>query len=192
VLKNEKSRTSNCFFGDITVQSQTSQTTFDKGDGRKEEEIDDQVRIIFRPATWLMRLGLAYELHLAFFQSSRVWKGVFQMYQPVPDDSLIFEFCRTGNIEGVQLLLSRKGASVWDVNSNGWTPLHVSFEPKFSSPIKVITSTKSKADLLRSDFSSPYMDTNWKQPNYYWLNAPIPIPSHIPSSKFPSIRNGFY
>jgi hypothetical protein len=134
-LKNETSRTSNCFFGDVTVQSSMSQTIFDKGGGREEDEIDYKVRVIFRPATWLMRLGLAYEMHLALFRSSRVWKGTFQTYQPVPNDSLIFEFCRTGNIEGVQQLLSRKEASVWDVNSNGWTPLHVSFEAKVS-PIK--------------------------------------------------------
>ena len=81
-----------------------------------------------------MRLGLAYELHLALFHSSRGWKGSLQTYQPVPDDSLIFEFCRTGNVEGVQLLLSRKEASIWDVNSHGWTPLHVSFELSLPSP----------------------------------------------------------
>ena len=45
---------------------------------------------------------------------------------PVPDDALIFEFCREGNLAGVKTLLSKGQASVRDVDSLGRTALFVS------------------------------------------------------------------
>ena len=103
------------------------------------------------PAGWLIRLGIRYGLHLKFLSSStQGWKSTLKHFCPVPDDALIFEFCRQGNTEAVRALLSRGDASVRDTDSRGYTPLHVSLlrhEPLFfvkrlmlvpSLPLKVI------------------------------------------------------
>lgn len=130
LLTTNSSRTAKSLFGDITIQTNTYETTIerDKGYDHIAHVAQYKTRIIFRPAAWLVRFGLAYEFQLGLFGSLRSWKTTFQVFQPVPDESLIFEFCRSGNIQGVQTLLSRKKASVWDTNSNGWTPLHVCFQ----------------------------------------------------------------
>ena len=44
----------------------------------------------------------------------------------MPDNSLIFEFCREGNLNGVRQLISRGQGSVRDINSFRETPLHAS------------------------------------------------------------------
>jgi hypothetical protein len=50
-----------------------------------------------------------------------------ETFRPVPDNSKIFKFCKVGNINEVKvLLLKGGGASPWDINSTGWTPLYVS------------------------------------------------------------------
>lgn len=46
--------------------------------------------------------------------------------RPVPDDSLIFELCRTGQTRAVEALLEKGMASVVDTSPKGWKPLHVS------------------------------------------------------------------
>lgn len=129
ILTTSSSRTMRSLFGDIRIHTNTFETVTERESGGKQSNNVTQnvIRIIFRPAAWLVRFGLAYELQLGLFGSVRNWKTTFQVFQPVPDDSLIFEFCRSGNIQGVQTLLSRKQASVWDTNSYGWTPLHVCF-----------------------------------------------------------------
>ncbi|KAI4665460.1 uncharacterized protein J4E78_002921 [Alternaria triticimaculans] len=43
---------------------------------------------------------------------------------PVPDDSLIFELCRTGQTRAVETLLEKGMASVVDTSPKGWKPLH--------------------------------------------------------------------
>ncbi|CZR52451.1 uncharacterized protein PAC_02328 [Phialocephala subalpina] len=127
VLTTNCSQTMKSLFGDLTIQTTTFETIVDRGEGREHNDhlAQSRTRIIFRPAAWLVRFGLAYEFQLGLARSSRSWKTILQVFQPVPDDSLIFEFCRLGNTQGVQTLLSRKQASVWDTNSYGWTLLHI-------------------------------------------------------------------
>jgi hypothetical protein len=126
LLTKPCSRTAKSLFGAIRVHTITYEITTEK-DKQYDRVAQNKTRIIFRPAAWLVRFGLAYELQLELLGSLRSWKINFHVYQPVPDDSLVFEFCRSGNLEGVQTLFSRKKASVFDVNSQGWTPLHVCF-----------------------------------------------------------------
>lgn len=80
--------------------------------------------ITLHPADWLIRLGLKCGLN--YFSSSQNWQKNIRIFRVVPDDSLIFDCCETGNIDSIQTLLKRGEASVWDRNSDGWTPLHVS------------------------------------------------------------------
>ena len=116
-LTTSSSNTTKTLFGDITIQVNEYATSIltDQGFEDLEHLAQSSIRVIFRPAAWL---GL--------LRSSQTWKTTFQVFQPVPDDSPIFTFCRSGNIEGIQMLLTTKRASVWDTNSRGYTPLHVS------------------------------------------------------------------
>lgn len=128
---SRSSNTTKTFFGDITIQASEYATRILTVQGYEDLEHPAQssIRVIFRPAAWLLRFRLAYELRLGLIRSSQTWKTSFQVFQPVPDDSPIFTFCRLGNIEGIQTLLSTKQASVWDTNSKGYTPLHVCLGP---------------------------------------------------------------
>ncbi|CAG8960172.1 hypothetical protein HYFRA_00010651 [Hymenoscyphus fraxineus] len=58
-------------------------------------------------------------------KSVQGWKNNIKTFRAVPDNSLIFEFCKSGNIAGVRSLLSRGEGSPLDTNSLGWTPLHI-------------------------------------------------------------------
>ncbi|KAH7409134.1 hypothetical protein BKA64DRAFT_388235 [Cadophora sp. MPI-SDFR-AT-0126] len=94
-------------------------------DEEEDRHQSEESYLTIRPALWLARFGLKYGIRVNFFQSPGSWKHTLNTFRPVPDDSLIFEFCRLGNIEGVQLLLERGQASTWDTNSEDETPLHL-------------------------------------------------------------------
>ncbi|RDW57721.1 hypothetical protein BP5796_12522 [Coleophoma crateriformis] len=79
---------------------------------------------ILHPAQWLLRWGFSFGLDIAISNTMHGWKNNIRTFRAVMDDSLIFEFCKTGNITGVRSLLSRGEASPWDTDSQGWTPLH--------------------------------------------------------------------
>ena len=79
------------------------------------------------PAGWLIQLGIRYGFRLRLgFSATQGWKTALKSFCPVPDDALIFEFCRQGNTSAVRELLSGGYASVRDTDSRGYTPLHVS------------------------------------------------------------------
>lgn len=84
---------------------------------------------IFYPASWLSRIGLRYgtEANLQWSPTAG-WKFNVSMVRAVPENSLIFDFCREGNIQGVMKLFERRDASVEDTSPKGWTPLHVGME----------------------------------------------------------------
>jgi len=46
----------------------------------------------------------------------------------MPENSLLFDLCRTGDVQAVKLMLARGDASVKDTSPKVWTPLHVSFQ----------------------------------------------------------------
>ena len=81
---------------------------------------------VYYPSWWLTNLGLRYGVEANFGTSPSGWQFCLNPIRAVPDNSLVFDFCKTGNIEGVQRLISRGDASVCDASSKGWTPLHVS------------------------------------------------------------------
>lgn len=82
--------------------------------------------LIFHPAAWFMRMGFRYGLEASFSPSLHGFRFDFKTARAVPDDSLIFELCERGDLIGVRRLMERGDASVYDRNSKGWTPLHVS------------------------------------------------------------------
>ncbi len=88
--------------------------------------LERETRFIFHPAQWLLRGGLRYGIDVLFTQATQGFTYQLRTLRTVPDDSLIFEFCQKGNLDGIISLFRRKEASPWDVNSYGLTPLHVS------------------------------------------------------------------
>jgi hypothetical protein len=114
-------------FGNLTLRSQTFSAPSNVYPGEEEDGPQtEESYLTIRPALWLARFGLKYGIRLAIFQSPGNWKHVLNTFRPVSDDSLIFEFCKLGNIGGVRLLLDKGEASTWDTNSRGQTLLHVS------------------------------------------------------------------
>lgn len=119
------------FLGTIHATSSTSlRSSTQLGDPtpyRKKDQYESESSYIMYPAPWLIRLGFQYGLHLGFLSSStQGWKSTLKTFCPVPDDSLIFKFCKQGNVIAVRTLLSDGHASARDTDSSGYTPLHVS------------------------------------------------------------------
>lgn len=125
-----KKDTISYLFGTIHTYSTTKQLQLNILD---KEESDDaeylyehESSFMIRPATWLVKLGLNYGLRVGLFNSSvQGWKSSLHTFCVVPNDSLIFDLSRDGNVAAVKDLFLRGLASVRDTNSMGETPLHV-------------------------------------------------------------------
>jgi len=119
------------FLGTIRAESNTvlqiSRETDDLTSCCEENQYEHATSYTIYPATWLIRLGFHCGLRLGFLSSStQGWKNTMKTFCPVPDDALIFEFSKDGNLPAVRSLLSGGHASVRDTDSQGCTPLHVS------------------------------------------------------------------
>jgi hypothetical protein len=118
-----------CLFGTIMFNSRiktalrNSREPYDNDCSAREER---EISVSIRPTDWILRMGLGQEFRLDFSQSCHDWKQTIQTFQPVADDSTIFQYCKTGDVDGIRLLLSTGQASVRDIDSLGQTPLHVS------------------------------------------------------------------
>jgi hypothetical protein len=131
----------NIFFGKIHFSSQTFRVFSDEGDFIPDRDFQDETEIalIFHPASWIVNLGFLYGLKAFANQSGQAWKHVMETFRPVPDDSEIFKLCKEGNNDAVKVLLSPEGgASPWDTNSTGWTPLHVSEQSVTMAPNHIL------------------------------------------------------
>ncbi len=111
-----------------TTYIQTSRQMGELTAYHEQDQYEHKTSYTIYPAQWLVRLGLQYGFHLGFLSSSTLgWKNTLKTFCPVPDDALIFDFCREGNVPAVRKLLLQGHASVRDTDSKGFTPLHVSF-----------------------------------------------------------------
>jgi hypothetical protein len=97
---------------------------------------------IFYPASWLNRVGVSHgaEANLQWSPTGG-WKFNISAVRAVPESALIFDMCRQGNVDGVQMLLSRGDASIKDTSPKGWTPLHVSCSRPKMFETKGLTQT---------------------------------------------------
>ncbi|KAF7945639.1 uncharacterized protein EAE97_004677 [Botrytis byssoidea] len=87
-----------------------------------KETVEEESQMIIYPSKWLAKLGVRYGIELSIL-ASRGWRYSFQPFRAVPESSLIFQFCREGNLGGVRTLLSRGDASPYDRDPLGRTPL---------------------------------------------------------------------
>ena len=86
-------------------------------------KVDVKTSFLFYPARWLTKFGFCYAVEASFSGPNSLY---IRPIRAVPDNALIFDFCRRGNISAVQTMLQRGDASTGDTSSKGWTPLHVS------------------------------------------------------------------
>jgi hypothetical protein len=82
---------------------------------------------VFYPTVWLRFLG--FQRGLEAVMSSAGQSSIFNcritVTRALPEDSLIFDLCRTGQTRAVQTLFDKRLASVVDTSPKGWKPLHV-------------------------------------------------------------------
>ncbi len=88
------------------------------------ETSESRVSFIVYPNASGKFLGMSRGILLSAASSSG-WQYTIQPFRAVAEDSLIFEFCRKGNLEGVRTLFERREASPWDRDPTGQTPLWV-------------------------------------------------------------------
>jgi hypothetical protein len=88
------------------------------------ETSESRVRCVVYPNAGGRLLGMSRGI-LVSTTSSSGWQYTIQPFRAVAENSLIFEFCRTGNLEGVRTLFERREASPWDRDPSGQTPLWV-------------------------------------------------------------------
>ena len=87
------------------------------------------VSTILYPARWLVNQGFSYSPRInvvGYF----LWELKIKVTYAVPDDSLVFEFCKVGDVSGLKRLFANKQASTKDVDSLGRTPIYVSLSAR--------------------------------------------------------------
>lgn len=122
-------------FGKIIFRTQVIERTISVGD-ESSVQSETQTSFTFHPAPWLLRLGIRYGLKAMAVNHHKTWQYSISPVNVRPDDSLIFRFCEMGNMEAVRELFERQQATVYDVNSNGMSLLHVSSNKRFSVEIR--------------------------------------------------------
>ncbi|KAL2827749.1 hypothetical protein BDW59DRAFT_160056 [Aspergillus cavernicola] len=118
-----KSKLCNTIFGTILFHTQVVERGVYVA-GETTSQTVTRTTFIFHPACWLLRLGFRYGLKAMALNHHKTWQYTILPVPAVPDNSLIFEFCMDGNIDGVRALFARGQASVRDTNTKGWSPLH--------------------------------------------------------------------
>lgn len=113
-------------FGKVILRTQMIEHTISVAD-ESNVQTETQSSFIFHPAPWLLRLGIRYGLKAMAINHHRTWQYSISPINVRPDDSIIFRLCDTGNTEAVRELFSMQQASVYDVDTNGMSLLHVSF-----------------------------------------------------------------
>lgn len=87
----------------------------------------------FYPSSWLTRTRLGRGVEASLRSTREGFKFDFNLnpIRAVPNNSTIFQLCRTGDWKAVQKLIQWQQASLRDMDSRGWTPLHVSHPHTF-------------------------------------------------------------
>ncbi|KAE8448537.1 hypothetical protein EG329_009418 [Mollisiaceae sp. DMI_Dod_QoI] len=91
-----------------------------------EEKLEIETNFTLVPSWWVVRFGVAKVFKFDIKElSTQGWQANMATFNLVPSDSVIFDFCREGNLDAVRSLLTHGKASVKDVTAEGVTPLHV-------------------------------------------------------------------
>ena len=129
-LAHRKRSVKDFFGGRIYIQTDTYKITTALSSGsdalHSHGALEHQTHFIYHPAPWFLRICFNFGMSALITKAAQGWQYHIRTIRAVPNDSLIFEFCKSGNLDGVRSLLKRGDASPWDTNSYGWNPLHVS------------------------------------------------------------------
>ncbi|RAR06532.1 ankyrin repeat-containing protein [Stemphylium lycopersici] len=81
---------------------------------------------IFYPNKWIQWLGVRNGLEAVVASAGRSWllNCRLTVTRAIPEDSLLFELCKTGQTRAVETLFSKGLGSVVDTSPKGWKPLH--------------------------------------------------------------------
>ena len=142
--------TTDYFLVNVRAESKRKRITLKEDDddssvSRIHDHYEDESSYTLSPAAWLLRLGLRFGLRMKLISSTtQGWKSILETIRSVPDDALIFRYCRIGNISAIQELFACSDASIRDVDSGGYPPLHVScfVEAQTSSYKRVIRALR--------------------------------------------------
>lgn len=118
--------TARSLLGTFVFRSQTVIISLDFEDD-STAHFQTTVTFMFHPASWILRWRLSDGIAAAIKYSTKGWDYNVSPVRAVPDDSLIFDACKKGNLETVRLLFDRNEASVLDSDSDGLRPLNVRF-----------------------------------------------------------------
>ncbi|CAD6593136.1 MAG: hypothetical protein ASARMPREDX12_006859 [Alectoria sarmentosa] len=155
------------FLGTIRAESKTQLRTARETDGLmpycEQDQYENETSYTIYPAAWLIRLGVQYGLNFRFLSSStQGWKTTLKAFCPVPDDALIFEFCKEGNVPAVRR----------------YTPLHFAAQNYHSELCKILTGAGADINALthnaptRGIFRTPMALAAWE--SNYTTNAMLP------------------
>ncbi|RAQ73362.1 hypothetical protein COH20_004757 [Aspergillus flavus] len=112
------------FFGTVYCRTEIVQRRV-AIDNEIAEQRETRRTMVFYPASWLRRLGMRYGLNAMASYRLGSWKYGLRPVYAVPDNSLIFRFCETGNVEAVREMFLSGEASIYGTNSWGWSLLHI-------------------------------------------------------------------
>ncbi|KAJ4989675.1 hypothetical protein SVAN01_04892 [Stagonosporopsis vannaccii] len=98
----------------------------DKTPSKKPAKSQTIRSLILYPTRWLQYMGIQNGLEAVVASAGRSWlfNCNITVTRAVPEDSLIFNLCRTGQTRAVEALLEKDMASVVDTSPKGWKPLH--------------------------------------------------------------------
>ncbi|KAF6217744.1 hypothetical protein HO133_006571 [Letharia lupina] len=106
----------------------------------ERDQCEHETSYTIYPATWLVRMGVHYGLRLKFLSSStQGWQTTLKAFCPVPDDAVIFEFCRQGNLPAVRR----------------YTPLHFAAQNYHPELCKVLKSAGADVSTLTHNAETP-------------------------------------
>ncbi|KAI9699769.1 MAG: hypothetical protein M1836_002804 [Candelina mexicana] len=130
MLVNIKSFELKNVFGAVYVRSATHQIACSSSTGcsididRHREQYEVETFFVLHPAPWLAGWGVRYGVKAMVSRSIKGWQNNLKHFRVVANESLIFDFCKEGNIAGVRRLFLRGEASPLDTDLQGRTPLH--------------------------------------------------------------------
>ena len=125
-LRSRRKLVFNTPIGLIACETFSARTQTFGQDGRKaireEKESDSFAAVQLIPSPWIIAKAIA----VTWWQGLGSCSMRLSTRRIMPFDSMGFEFVTTGNIVGLKKLLERREASLYDIDPQGRTLLHVS------------------------------------------------------------------
>ncbi|MCJ1381633.1 hypothetical protein MMC17_004744 [Xylographa soralifera] len=99
------------------------------------------------------------------FLTAQVWggtvvvlgSGVLGLARIIPDNAPVFHCCKTGNLLGLQKILSERSASVRDTDSQGRTPLHFAAAECYPQMCQFLIQAGADVSIEATWAGTPFM-----------------------------------